>query len=283
MLLGSWAGLLVLGFALMHWGAGSHVQAPAPLEGFVADLYLSGATLFTLSFSDVIASSRLERFFTILEGGTGIAFLAMVIGYLPLITQAFSRREVSVLLLDTRAGSPPSAGELLIRHADLEDVETLTYVLQQWEQWSAELLDSQISLPVLAYWRSQHDNQSWVAALTTVLDVCALTIAGLDDMSARSARPTFAIARHAAVDLSRTFNLRPRPVERLGAPELARLRQALGAAGVTLRDGPEVDAKIRRMRGMYEPYMNALGEFLLMPLPSWLPLEKARDNWESTR
>jgi hypothetical protein len=275
--------MLVVGFALLHWGAGSHLQTPAGLHGLLADLYFSGATLFTLSLGDITPASHLERLLTVLEGGTGLAFFAMVIGYLPLLSQAFSRREVIVAMLDARAGSPPSAGELLMRHANTERVEALAQLLEEWDQWSADLLETHISFPVLAYYRSQHDNQSWVAALTAMLDVCALMIGGLEHAPVRSARLTFAMARHAAVDLSRVFRLQPRPADpdRLPSAELAHLRTVLGAAGLSLREGPEVDEKIDRLRRMYEPYMNALGEFLLMPLPTWVSAKGTRDNWQS--
>jgi hypothetical protein len=120
------------------------------------------------------------RLLTALEAGMGFAFLALVIGYIPLISQAFSRREVSISMLDARAGSPPTAAQLLCRHGD-EGGDDLLDLLRNWERWSAELLESHISFPVLSYFRSQHDNQSWVAALTTVLDVCALIVARIDE------------------------------------------------------------------------------------------------------
>jgi hypothetical protein len=283
LLLVTWVGALILAFALLHWGGGSRLQAPPGLQGFVADLLLSGATLFTLSMGDVGPVSPLERVFTIVEGGTGLAFLAMVIGYLPVLYQAFSRREVNVSLLDARAGSPPSAGELLIRHLDLHGKEMLAQLLEQWDRWSADLLETHISFPVLAYYRSQHDNQSWVAALTTILDVCALLIAGLEREPAGSARLAFAMARHAAVDLSRAFRLPPRPTkpDRLTPDDLAQLREALSAAGLSLRQGQDVDDRLHRLRLMYEPYMNALGEFLLMRLPTWVSPKGAPDNWQS--
>jgi hypothetical protein len=283
LLLVTWVGLLVLAFALLHWGGGSRLQAPAGLDGFVADLFFSGATLFTLSLGDFTPISGLSRLFTVMEGGTGLAFLAMVIGYLPVLSQAFSRREVNVALLDARAGSPPSAGELLIRHIDDKGEERLGQLLEEWDRWSADLLETHISFPVLAYYRSQHDNQSWVAALTTILDVCALLIAGLERGPVRPARLAFAMARHAAVDLSRIFGLAPRPTEpdRLTSGDLAQLRSALGAAGLSLRQGPDVDARLHQLRRMYEPYMNALGEFLLMRLPTWTGPQGARDNWQS--
>jgi Ion channel len=282
-LLLTWVALLVVAFALLHWGGGSRLQSPPGLHGFAADLLFSGATLFTMSMGDITAVSPLERVFMILEGGTGLAFLAMVIGYFPVLSQAFSRREVNVSLLDARAGSPPSAGELLKRHVDTYGEELLPQLLQQWDRWSADLLETHISFPVLAYYRSQHDNQSWVAGLTTILDVCALVLAGLERGPVAPARLAFAMARHAAVDLSRTFRLEPRPTDpdRLNPAELARLREALRAAGLPLRQGPEVDQTLHRLRRMYEPYMNALGEFLLMRLPGWVSHEGAADNWQS--
>jgi hypothetical protein len=284
LLLMLWAAALVFGFALLHWGLGTQLHTPDGLRGFAADLYYSGTTLFTLGLGDVWPTSGLDRGLTVVEGGTGFGFLALVIGYLPTLYQAFSRREVNISLLDARAGSPPTAVELIRRHAQPDAGEALAVLLIEWERWSADLLESHISFPVLAYYRSQHDNQSWVAALTTVLDVCALTIAGLDQGPVRTARLTFAMARHAAVDMSRVFHQSPRPPhpDRLPPEELANLRRALAAAGRALPEGQAIDDKLKHLRQMYEPYLNALGEFLLMPLPKWLPGERAKDNWQTT-
>jgi hypothetical protein len=282
-LLAVWAAMIVVGFALMHWGGGSHLLAPAGLQGLAADLFFSGATIFTLTLGDMAPLSRLGRVLTVLEAGTGIGLLAMVIGYLPSLWQGFSRREVNVTLLDARAGSPPSAGELLIRHTGPQGSEALGQLLEQWDRWAAELLETHVSFPVLAYYRSQHTNQSWVAALTTILDVCALILAGLEPGPIRPARTAFAMARHAAVDLVRAFRLRTPPLEtdRLLPVDLARLRQALGAADLSLRNVPEVNARLERLRRMYEPYLTALAEYLMMPLPSWVSSDEVRDNWQS--
>lgn len=278
-----WAAMAVVGFALLHWGGGSRLRAPGDIGGFAADLYFSGMTLFTLNLGDVAPASDLERVLAILEAGMGIALLAMVIGYLPSMSQAYSRRETYVTLLDARAGSPPSAGELLVRHTGAAGEQALAQLLEQWDRGAAELLETHISFPVLAYYRSQHQNQSWVAALTTILDVCALIVAGLVPAPLRPARTAFAMARHAAVDLANMFRLDPRAVEtdRLSAAELAVLRKQLGAADLSLPQAPEVEEKLRRLRRMYEPYMNALSEYLEMPLPTWVSAEGARDNWQS--
>lgn len=192
---------------------------------------------------------------------------------------------MNVSLLDARAGSPPSAVELLKRHAGDDGGEALARLLAEWERWSAELLESQISFPVLAYYRSQHDNQSWVAALATILDVCALVMAGIEGAPERAARLTFAMARHAAADLCNLFRRRPEAPapDRLPPSEIARIRTVLGQVGLRLPAGAGVDQKLHRLRAMYEPYLHALGAFLLMPLPAWLPTEGATDNWQATR
>jgi len=224
LLIGLWALGLIIAFAFLHWGLGSQVTGSDGRSGFGVDLYMSGTTFFTLGLGDVIPRTALARALTVVESGMGFAFLALVIGYVPLISQAFSRREVNISMLDARAGSPPTAAQLLRRnfHAGEEDLRGL---FRDWEHWAAELLESHVSFPVLSYFRSQHDNQSWVAALTTILDVCALVVARIEDRPTPTARLTFAMARHAVVDLCAVFGLKPTPppVDRLStcAPSTA--------------------------------------------------------------
>jgi Ion channel len=282
LLLAVWAASLVVSFALLHWGFGTRIAAPEEQAGFGTVLYLSGSTFFTLGIGDVTPRGPIGRLLTVAEAAVGFAFLALVIGYLPVLYQSFSRREVNISLLDARAGSPPTAAELLRRQCQGTPAEALAELLRDWERWSAELLESHLSYPLLAYYRSQHERVSWLAALTTVLDTCALVIVGIDGAPARQARLTFAIARHAAVDLSQVFGQAPRAPEpdRLTPWGLAQLRTALISADLALRDGAEADRKLAALRFKYEPYVNALGTYLLMPLPPWVPAEGARDDWE---
>jgi hypothetical protein len=243
---------------------------------------MSGTNFFTLGLGDVTPRTTVARTLTVLESGMGFAFLALVIGYVPMISQAFSRREVNISMLDARAGSPSSAAQLLRRHSS--DERDLHDLLLEWERWSAELLESHVSFPVLSYFRSQHDNQSWVAALTTILDVCALAVARIEGGPARTARLTFAMASHAVKDLCAVFHLKPAfPLsDRLPLEERQRLESFLAASGFRLRSDEKSVAKLTAMRAMYEPYVHALAVFLLMPLPSWIPPEGARDNWQGT-
>lgn len=271
-----WAVCLIAGFTLIHLGAGT--RPGASLSDYA---YMSGETLFTLGYGDITPVTRFGRALAVAEAGTGFGFLALVIGYLPVLYQAFSRREVAISLLDARAGSPPSAEELLRRHG--RDLEALASLLAEWERWCAEVLESHVSYPVLAFYRSQHDNQSWLGALTTILDAAALIIVGVDGACARQAALTFAIARHAVADLSQVFHTPPRPPapDRLPAEVLERLRAALAVDGVVLKGGAAADARLADLRRMYEPYVNALANHLLLPLPSWATAT-TNDNWRTT-
>jgi hypothetical protein len=281
-LLVTWAVALIFGYALLQWAIGSRLQNATGPISFWTDVYLSGTTFFTLGLGDVTPLTPLARALTVLEGGTGFGVLALVIGYLPVMYQAFSRREVNISLLDARAGSPPTAFALLRRHC-LDDRAGLTEFLHEWERWAAELLESHLSYNFLGFFRSQHDNQSWVAALTMMLDATALVIVGIEGIPVEAARLTFAMARHAAVDLSQVFTVTPDfTTERLSPARLDALIAALQAEGIPLRTGPEAMKLFATLRREYEPYLLALGRRLLMELPPWLPAPDAHDAWEIT-
>jgi Ion channel len=281
-----WVYGLILGFALLHTGLGTPLNHPSgEPDGFFAYFYLSGTTFFTVGFGDFTAASPLGRVLTVVEGGMGFGFLAVIIGYLPVLYQAFSRREVAISLLDGRAGSPPTAGQLLLRMARAGACATAAGpMLAEWERWSAELLESHLSFPVLSFYRSQHDNQSWLAALTCALDTCALLMAGRPGSDLYQVRLTFAMARHAAVDLALVFRTPPRPPDpdRLPPDGLARLREVLRGAGLALQEGSAADARLGELRGLYEPFVNALAEYLLFPLPPVLPEKEPVDNWQTS-
>jgi Ion channel len=283
-LVGVWAVGLVLSFGLMQYGAGSAVSAAGARAGFATDIYLSGTTFFTLGLGDVVPRTSLARALVVTEAGFGFGFLAAVIGYLPFIYGSFAKREVNISLLDSRAGTPPTAGELLRRHAHPHGSEALRALLKDWEFWAAELMESHLSYPVLAFFRSQHDNQSWMAALTAILDTCALVKVGVEDACQRQADLTFAIARHAAVDLSQVFKTPPRalPHNRLPTEDLRRIRDVLAQHGAKLLDGPDANRKLTDLRNMYEPYLYALAEYLDLSLPPWIPARKGKDNWQTT-
>lgn len=281
-LLGIWAGGLILGFTLVQWGAGEHLSSNLPLN-FGALLYHSGETFFTLGYGDITPASPFSRFLSVIEAGMGFAFLGVVIGYLPTIYGAFSRREIEISLLDARAGSPPSAAELLSRSVNSLDQGTLDRLFESWERWAAEVLESHLSYPVLSFYRSQHSNQSWLGALTVILDATSLVITGIDDMRNEQALRTFKMARHALVDLAQVVNAHydPNVSDRLSAADLTEIRGQLAQKGLKLREGLDADQKLLQLRSLYEPYAHAIARNLFIQLPPWIRHDTIRDNWRS--
>ncbi len=288
LLLAFWASGLIFGFALVQRGIGGHEQLSGEPLTFGKIIYHSGETFFTLGYGDIVPTSGGARALSVVEAGMGFAFLGVVIGYIPVVYTSFSRREIQISMLDARAGSPPSAAELLVRLAGRSenpgvDQKVLDEVLREWERWSSELLESQISYPVLTFFRSQHSNQSWVGALTTMLDVTSLILTGIEGVNPGQAKLTFAMARHAAVDLAQVVNARydPAAEERLPEAELTALQEALTAAGLKLRSDEYGLEKLSRLRTMYEPYVHSTARNLMLTLPPWRFAIKTRDNWQA--
>lgn len=288
-----WALLLILGYACMFFALGSpFADALAGgghlLASFRSDLYVSGTTLFTLGLGDVTPRNHLARALVVIESGTGLGFVALVIGYVPVIYQAFSRREVSVAMLDGRAGSPPTASDLLDRHGYPGGDLDLIALLSEWERWSAEVLETHISYPILCYYRSQHDNQSWLAALVSVLDACALLITNMEGPQVRQAQLTFAMGRHALIDMGHVFSLekkaaagRGRAQDRLPVESFSRLCALMGGTHMRLCGDPAARLRLDAIRELYEPHAQALADYLKLQLPLWIPEAKTTDPWKT--
>jgi ion channel len=295
-LLALWVFLLILGYALLLWGLSTPLSVTGgAAPGFGTDLYFSGTTFLTLGLGDVIPHAGPARSIVVIEVGTGFGMLALVIGYLPVLYQAFSRREMRISLLDAHAGSPPTAGALLLRHPPNRRARRLTGILAEWENWSAELLETHLSYPLLAFYRSQHEDQSWVAALAMILDACALVLAcgrgaaGKEEEElAEQAAVTLAMARHAAIDLAQVFQSKnPKVVVsdgRLPSDERVRLQTLLAS----VRGSSDVEKNsmvvdhLDELRKLYEPYLEGLAKVLLMPLPPWIPAPGTLDDWQTT-
>jgi hypothetical protein len=289
-----WAALLTAAYALIFFGMHTPFHDPSNpvtvFERLRACFYVSGTTIFTLGLGDVQPATHVARMMIVVEAGTGLGFVALVIGYVPVLYAAFSEREIPVALLDARAGSPPTAGELLLRHNFSGGHHDLTALLAEWERWSAGMLETHVSYPILCYYRSQHDNQSWLAAVTAILDTCALLITTVEGPSSRQAQLTFAIARHTLVDLGHVFHrearekqLREASTVRLGDEEFARLCDLLGEAGFSLCGDISARERLKAIRVMYEPHAMAMAEYLRLELPRWAPpaADAARrpDGW----
>jgi len=282
-LLALWACALIFGFTLLQYGGGEHLSAGNQPINFRLLLYHSGETFFTLGYGDITPASGFSRMLAVGEAGMGFAFLGVVIGYLPTIYSAFSRREIEISLLDARAGSPPSAAELLSRAFSSSNPQALDELFRGWERWAAEVLESHLSYPVLSFYRSQHSNQSWLGALTVILDATALVVSILDGVDGEQAKRTFKMARHALVDLAQVVyaTYDANAPERLTPKDLADIRTQLLAKGVRLKGGPEAEEKLHQIRMQYEAYAIGIARNLYISLPPWIRRDPIKDNWQA--
>jgi hypothetical protein len=187
-------------------------------------------------------------------------------------------------MLDARAGSPPTAATLLSRHGHRDSLHALDDLLHEWERWAAEVVESHLSYPMLTYYRSQHDNQSWLAALTAIMDACALVMVGIKDLPTFQARMTFSTARLAVIELSRVLAVKPQVLaeSRLTSAEYARMKTELADAGLITVDDNDAEDRLAEFRATYEPFLMGLAEYLLLALPDWLPSSDSLDNWQNS-
>ena len=281
-----WALMLMLGFAFVLWGL--HVHMNIHDESFGSYLYMSGVTIFTLGYGDVVSVDPLGRTVSVIEAGVGFGLLAVVISYLPVLYQSFSKREATILLLDARAGSPPVASELLGRH--LEELEDLRELLAEFERWSASMLETYLSYPLLAFYRSQHERLTWLGALAVMLDTCSLLSLGFESEKAgqrrlqSQAQLTYAIARHLIVDLAYILNAYPveSPYERMRDEDWGRLRARLGPSGLGLQLDQNARARLEEKRKEYEPYLFGLARHLLLLIPPFTNEDGELDNWQKS-
>ena len=281
MLFVSWAVGLILGFGILEWSLQSRAQSVTP-SGLTEQIYMSGVTFFTLGYGDVVPHTLPGQYIALIEAGSGLGFIAVVIGYMPVLYQLFARREAHVIQLDARAGSPPTAVTMLRRHALSGGLDNLDDLLREWEVWASELMESHLSYPMLAYYRSQHDNQSWLAAIAAIMDTCALILVNVVDRPPLQARMTFTIARQLIVEMSRTFGVGPaaQPLyERLPHETFAAMEEVFREVDLKWHGGTAAEDILSALRATYEPLLQNLSAALLLPLPGWVPADASSDYW----
>jgi hypothetical protein len=263
-----WAVSLVFAFGLLRWAASG--------DALATSFYHSATTLFTLGTGD--PKEPFEKLIAVVQGGFGLAFLGLVVGYLPVLYQSFSQRELRISLLDSRGGSPPSASALL--QSSPSSADAVERQLALWEEWEAQLLETHVSFPMLAYFRSQHANQSWLTALVAMVDCSAvISLCGQENLS-RQARLTFAMGLHALLDTVVIFGLE-KEVERSQqrAVDHAKLARILGSKKPLFDARLFSELKLKKLRKLYEPQACALSRYFMMSLPAWISDRSSQENW----
>jgi hypothetical protein len=278
-----WVGLILIAFTLIYHGLGPRLEVAGGPVGPGTLLYASGSAFLTLGLGDVTFVDPIGRFFVILETGTGYVFLGLIITYMPLLDQAYGSREIGSLLIHSRAGHPPGAIKLLSRYSKADHSEVLRSNLHEGERWMAEILQTHLSHPVVSFYRAQHWGESWLVAVSTVLDSCALLIVGDRGMAAEQARLTYRMGLHLLKDLTDALaiTVEPRCRGRLTEAGLPAVVAAVKAAGLAFELEPVAAAELLRLVHRYDVYLNALSTWLVVPLPAWVPEEDSARETEA--
>src|SRR3989449_2706764 len=266
--LGGWVSLALLGYALILWSP-AFVHGLGRTDGSFDDaLYASGSSLFTLGIGSAAASGW-TRAVVVLAGATGLGLFAVVIGYLPVLYQAFNRREVGVLLLDARAGSPPSGPEMLHRMGNAGMASALPALFAEWERWVADVLESHMSYPILVLFRSPHDDTSWVTSLGAVLDAATLILTSVEGEQNERAKLLYGTGVHAVEDLFYYFRLEEREAV-IGRDEFEDVMHDMKDDGFSIRPVDEAFARFTEKRANYAPRLDALVVMLAAPPGLWI-------------
>jgi hypothetical protein len=267
-----WALCLIVGFGLVQWalqGALNDGQS-LPLS---QEMVMSGDAFFTLGYGDFVPRSVFSRVLVIFEAGTGFGFIALTVGYLPVLYQHFSTRDVQLIEFAARAGSPPTAAALLCWHAAKGDLQQLDDWLRDWEHWAGELIESHSTYPMLAFYRSQHDGHSWLATLAVVLDSCTLLIASTEGGRILQAAATFSAARRVLDEISQSLVVAPAPwtsTQRLEPQSLFQLTSLLKRVMGEWHEGGDTERVMMQLRRAYEPQLGGLSTYLQLRLPAWI-------------
>jgi Ion channel len=266
--------LMIVAFALIYHGLGPRFQAVAGPIGFGTLLYMSGSTFLTLGLGDVTSSDPLGRSFILLEAGSGYAFLALIITYMPLLDQAYGAREVGSMLIHSRAGHPPGAIWLLSHYSQADRSDVLRGNLREAEHWMAATLQSHLSHPVLSLYRAQRWGQSWLVSLATVLDSCALMIVGGEGLAAAQASLTYRMGVRLLEDLMEALSIQVdrRCSVRLTEADMPALVDATKSSGLALTLGPGNTPELLQLVRRYDAPLVTLAAWLVIPLPSWVSL-----------
>lgn len=268
LLLPYWLILTAIGYVLMYWATDAETS-------WTGSLTLSGSSLLTLGFArdsllihDILAFS---------EATIGLILVALLIAYLPTMYAAFSRREIQVTLLEVRAGSPPSAVEMIARFHRLNRLEMLHDLWETWESWFAEIEESHTSLAALVFWRSPQPDHSWVTASGAVLDAAALTRSVVDMPDDRQAdlclRAGYLALRRVADYFLVTYNHAPRfptdPIS-IARAEFDAACAQLEAEGVPLKaDRDQAWLDFGGWRVNYDTVLLALCQLTVAPYAPW--------------
>ena len=268
LLLVAWVVGLMLGYALVLNGIREQLRPVPP--NFGTSLYFSAVSLLTIGYGDIVPVGPAARALALVEGATGLGVVAVVISLLFSLYGSFQRREVLVITLDAIAGAPPSVVVLLENSLQGGMIDHLTETFDEWKLWSAEVLESHLAYPILAYFRSSHDNESWVSAIGAILDATVLALTTVEEVPRGPAKLMYTVGAHLVEDLSWFFNFSHRHEVGIERFEFDQACDRLAEAGYTLTDRELAWAKFSELRAAYAVPLNEMARYWAIPPSLWI-------------
>jgi hypothetical protein len=267
LLLPVWLILIAAGYVLMYWSTG--------IQTLEDDIIISGSSLLTLGFTK--GSSLVHTILAFSEATIGLIMVALLIAYLPTMYNAFQQRELAVTMLEVRAGSPPSAVEMIIRFHRLHSLDNMHDLWETWETWFAQIEESHTSLAALVFFRSPQPDHSWVTASGAVLDAASLMRSTVDAPADTQAdlciRAGYLALRRIADFFGVAYNADARfPTDPISVAraEYDAACDELAAAGVPLK--PDRDQAWQDFAGWrvnYDRVLLALAGLTMAPYAPW--------------
>jgi hypothetical protein len=268
LLLVGWIAGLILGYGLLLDGMKEQLKPPP--ENLGSSMYFAGTSLLTIGYGDFVPVGGWARLVSLAAAATGLGLVAAVLTLLFTLYGSFQRREVAVVVLEAGAGAPPSGVTLLETYALAGILHDLPRVFELWQAWAAEVLDSHLAYPVLAYFRSSHDNDSWISSLGAVMDAATLVLTTIEDGPKGWAKLSRAVGGHCLEDLVLNFRLTNEGETGLEREEFDEACRRLERAGFRLRDVDEAWESFSRLRTEYAGRVNALARHWATPPAQWI-------------
>jgi hypothetical protein len=275
LLVAAWLALVTVGFMLVFWAIEQ--------KGWADAFHESGSSLLTLGFKPV--EGAWLQFLSFVEAALGLGLLALLITYLPTLYGSFQRRERLVALLEVRAGSPPSAVEMLTRFHRIGWTDRLTDVWSDWEEWFADVEESHMSFPMLAFFRSPQPDRHWVTAAGTVMDTAALAMSTLDlprqPRAALAVRSGFLTLRRIAGFFGVQYDPDPAPTDPISITraEFEEAYAELEQVGLpVLADRDQAWRDFAGWRVNYDTVLLALAEITMAPYAPWTSDRSTMDH-----
>jgi len=267
--LGVWVVVLVLGYGAILWAL--RVQITPFPHSYWDTVYFAGSSLLTIGFGDIVARHGLARFVSLCAGVSGLGVVSITTAYLFAIFGTFQQRETFIVTIAARAGSPPSGVGLLEFALTTSTHESFPSIMREGQRWIASLMESHLAYPILAYFRSSHDDQSWVATLGVLLDASALATTAFDPPKLGEAAVSSMIGRHAVHDLSSYFHLLGNVADPgIGRDEFDRAYERLASVGYRLRNRDVAWTDFAELRSEYAGPLNAMARFFQIPPVQWI-------------